>query len=167
MADIKLRAPEPVDIDTLFIWENDSSQWISSLTPVHVSRQRIWDYVNNFDGDIGVWQQIKLIVCNEGETLGSVDLYDIDLRTLHAFVGIFIAQEFRGKGFGAESLRQICDYAFNVLGLKSLCAVVAVNNVPALHIFGVAGFSEVGILHDWLRNGQSLEDAILLQLVSR
>ncbi len=165
MSQINLRAPEPHDTDTLYLWENDPAQWLTSFTPVHVSRQRLWDYVNNFDGDLSSWQQIKLMAETDGQTVGTVDLFDIDLHAGHAFVGVYIASEMRLRGYGTAALEAVCDYAFNVLGLNSIVAVVAVNNIASLRIFGRAGFDNVGRLASWIRQGQSYSDAVIMQSV--
>ena len=46
---ISLRALEPVDVDTLYRWENDPAVWGVGLTIAPYSRKQLWDYVNNYD----------------------------------------------------------------------------------------------------------------------
>lgn len=163
--EMRLRAPEPEDIDRLYLWENDPRQWLTSLTPVAVSRQRIWDYVNNFDGDLSQWAQLKLMAEASGCTVGTVDLCDIDLRSGRAFVGIYIEQSLRGKGYGSAALKALVDYSRDVLGLRQLVAIVAVDNDGSQKLFEGAGFSLSGRLRQWLRCGQSYVDALFYQLV--
>lgn len=160
---VTLRAPETDDIDMLYLWENDSRQWVSTLAPYHVSRRHIADYVRDFDGNIAQWQ-LKLVVEAGGEAVGAVDLYDADLRCGRSFVGIYIDSSRRGKGYGTAALRQLTEYAFDVLGLRQLAAMVAVDNEVSLRMFAGSGFVESGCLRSWLRRGQLFVDARLMQL---
>lgn len=163
LPEVTLRAPETDDIDMLYLWENDSRQWVSTLAPYHVSRRHIADYVRDFDGNIAQWQ-LKLVVEAGGEALGAVDLYDADLRCGRSFVGIYIDSSRRGKGYGTAALRQLTEYAFDVLGLRQLAAMVAVDNEVSLRMFAGSGFVESGCLRSWLRRGQLFVDARLMQL---
>lgn len=162
---VTLRAPETDDIDMLYLWENDSRQWVSTLAPYPVSRRRIADYVRDFDGNIAQWQ-LKLVVEAGGEAVGAVDLYDADLRCGRSFVGIYIDSSRRGKGYGTAALRQLTEYAFDVLGLRQLAAMVAVDNEVSLRMFAGSGFVESGCLRSWLRRGQLFVDARLMQLLA-
>ncbi len=160
---ITLRAPEPSDVDRLYIWENDPEQWLSSLTPVPVSRHRIWDYVNNFDGNLSVWSQLKLMIdCND-VTIGTLDLFDIDMRAGRAFVGIYIDEEYRGRGYGTMALERLATYAGEILGIKNLCAIVAVDNEASQRLFASARFVSSGILREWLNRSKERVDATLFQ----
>ena len=163
LPEVTLRAPETDDIDMLYLWENDSRQWVSTLAPYHVSRRHIADYVRDFDGNIAQWQ-LKLVVEAGGEAVGAVDLYDADLRCGRSFVGIYIDSSRRGKGYGTAALRQLTEYAFDVLGLRQLAAMVAVDNEASLRMFAGSGFVESGCLRSWLRRGQLFVDARLMQL---
>jgi RimJ/RimL family protein N-acetyltransferase len=50
------------------------------------------------------------------ELLGNCGLFAIDSTHRSAEVGIFIGDEaWRGKGYGSEALRLLCDYGFNIL----------------------------------------------------
>lgn len=163
LPEVTLRAPETDDIDMLYLWENDSRQWVSTLAPYHVSRRHIADYVRDFDGNIAQWQ-LKLVVEAGDEAVGAVDLYDADLRCGRSFVGIYIDSSRRGKGYGTAALRQLTEYAFDVLGLRQLAAMVAVDNEVSLRMFAGSGFVESGCLRSWLRRGQLFVDARLMQL---
>lgn len=162
---VTLRAPETDDIDMLYLWENDSRQWVSTLAPYPVSRRRIADYVRDFDGNIAQWQ-LKLVVEADGEAVGSVDLYDADLRCGQAFVGIYIDSAHRGQAYGSAALRQLVSYAFDVLGLRQLAALVAFDNEASLRMFAEAGFTQSGCLRSWIRRGQNFVDAKLMQCMA-
>src|SRR5690554_4202920 len=77
---IGLRAPEPEDLDILYLWENDTALWEygASITPY--SRFDLKQYLIDNKHDIYIDKQLRLIVVNksDGATIGAVDLYDFE-----------------------------------------------------------------------------------------
>lgn len=56
---ITLRALEPVDVDTLYRWENDTRIWEAGSTLAPFSRKQLWDYIDTYDGDIYAARQLR------------------------------------------------------------------------------------------------------------
>nr|WP_318383713.1 GNAT family protein [uncultured Enterobacter sp.] len=69
-----------------------------------------------------------------------------------AEVGFLFVPEAQGKGFAAESLRAVCDYAFHEGGIRRLIASVAVGNVASKRLLEKTGFVLEGELREafWL-----------------
>ena len=138
---IILRAPEPSDVDRIYLWENNPEMWPCGAFRAPLSRHQIWEYVNNYDANPLSGGQLRLIIeagaDEEGEgytPCGIVDLYDIDPRDSRAFVGIMVAPDFRRKGIAAEALAQLEKYCRECLALRLLAAEVASDNqrsIPA------------------------------------
>lgn len=86
---ILLRALEPIDVDVLYRWENDPALWNVGVTLAPYSRRQLWDYVNNYDGDIYSAKQLRLMIvlAASGETIGTLDFYDFDAATRAAALG--------------------------------------------------------------------------------
>lgn len=83
---------------------------------------------------------------HSGETIGAIDLFDFEPQHERAGVGILVydpAQ--RGKGYGAEALALLEEYARTVLRLRQLWCNVLADNVPSLTLFERAGFRRVGV----------------------
>ena len=81
-----------------------------------------------------------------GKTIGAIDLFDFEPQHERAGVGILVydpAQ--RGKGYGAEALALLEEYARTVLRLRQLWCNVLADNVPSLTLFERAGFRRVGV----------------------
>jgi len=171
MPNIKLRAPEPFDTDLIFLWENDTSQWTTSLTPVHVSRHRIANYIENFDGDLASWQQLRLMISlsqpgNDNITIGTVDLFDIDMRHRRAFIGIYIDTPHRRKGYGTQALQALAHYAAEYLDLHQLAAITATDNTAAIATLRAAGYTTSGHLRSWLRRANTYTDVLIMQQIT-
>ena len=164
MTPIRLRAIEPEDLDLLYRIENDTRLWSVGSTNVPYSRYTLHDYIASSADDIYADRQVRLIVeSTEGEVVGLADLVRFDPQHLRAEAGIVIMEGYRRQGFAEAAVHRLCDYALEVLHLHQVYAIVAEDNVAAVRLFEKAGFLRQAQLKDWLLNGHSYRDAILMQ----
>ena len=77
---VALRAIEPTDLDVLTSWENDTSLWELGCTLAPYSRKRLWDYIENYQPDIYIARQLRLVAVDlaSGTPVGTLDFYDFD-----------------------------------------------------------------------------------------
>lgn len=165
---IILRALEPADVDLLMRWENNAEYWYLSGTVQPFSRAVLENYVANAAQDIFTTGQLRLMIeANQnGQALGTIDLFDFDPFHQRAGIGILIANKaHRGQGHGAEALRLLKQYAFDYLGLRQLYCNVLAANVQSLKLFEKAGFELSGTKKAWIRRGNTFEDELFLQLL--
>ncbi len=162
-----LRAPEPSDLDTLYLWENDEQLWRVSLNQGPVSRHALWQYLQEYSPDIALHSQLRLIITTaDGSAAGTVDLTDYSPRHRRAEVGIFIAPQYRRNGLARKAIAEIADYAHNTIGLHQLTALVGCDNEPAIKLFEEAGFKICGRLRSYLRlRGDSYSDVFIMQRI--
>lgn len=146
---IKLRKIEPADLPFLYVWENDASVWADGANHNPLSQQDLRDYINSTTGDIYQDGQLRLIIEDEGVTLGCIDLFDFDPRNRRAAIGMYIAPEARGKGVGKQSVRLLEEYALDFLKLRVLYAIIATNNTACSALYRQAGYTPSSILKDW------------------
>lgn len=145
-----LRALEPEDIDTLYIWENDITEWYSRQNMTPISRYQLWQYIKSYDGTLYGGDQLRMLVCrNDGTPVGTVDLYDIDAANRRAWVGIYIAPEWRNRDYARTALTHIAKYACNHLSIEHIAAEVADDNIPSCRLFESIGYKCAGVLHSW------------------
>lgn len=164
---VSLRAPEPADLDFLYLLENDPDAADSGLTTAPVSRRQLWNYINSYSADIYASGELRLVIVDNesGAAVGAVDLCDFSPRDRRAFVGIAIAPEYRRRSFGRAALSLLCAYAAETLGLHSLAASVAADNVASRALFGACGFRTCGRLRSWVRRGKGYTDAQMFQIL--
>jgi len=99
--------------------------------------------------------------------LGNCGLLDIEESNRSAEVGIFIGPpEARGKGYGTEALRLLCDYAFNALNLRSLMLRVYDYNERAIASYRRIGFRELGRRRKARYYGGAYHDVVLMDLLA-
>lgn len=164
---VGLRALEPEDLEFLFGVENDPGIWGVSGTLAPFSRKILADYLDRAHLDIYEVRQLRLAITalRDGHLVGLVDLYDFDPVNLRAGVGILVSAGQRGRGYGGQALRLLCDYAFGVLRLHQVYASVGMSNAPSLGMFRKAGFLETGIRRHWLRTAEGFEDEVFFQKI--
>lgn len=160
-----LRAPEPHDVDFLFLLENNPDVAECSSATAPLSRQQMWTYIQNYSADIFAGGELRLVVVENGtgEAVGAVDITGFSARHRHAEVGIAIDEDARGRGLGKAALSLLCDYAHHTLGMHSLSALVAEDNKPSRALFAACGFAGCGRLRSWVRRGASYVDAQIYQ----
>ena len=159
---IALRAVEPDDIDFLYLAENDSQAWSASATVAPMSRHILQQYLEQYRADLYADRQLRLIAIERktGNKIGIADLYDYDPRNNRCGVGIYIAPNMRGKGYGRLMLGLLSVYAQEFLGIHNLYAIISTDNTPSRHVFAHCGYSEVAILPQWIKTSRGYTSAV-------
>ncbi len=165
---ITLRALEPIDVDTLYRWENDTTLWRAGVTLAPFSRKQLWDYINNYDGDIFASKQLRLMIDitdanGTHTTVGAIDLFDFDPVNSRCAVGILIVPPYQRCGYGSAAMSLIEKYCYLRLSLHQLYSIVADDNTPSRGLFEKSGFKISGRLKSWLRTGNTYSDAYIYQ----
>lgn len=164
---VTLRALEPTDLDTLFQWENDTALWGVSDTVAPYSREALWNYLQQYTGDIYAQRQLRLMVTltEDGTPVGTVDFLNFDPLNNRAELGLFIATEQRGKGLGRQALELLTAYAREHLGLRQIYVFIALDNEVCLTLFEDYGYRRAGVLQSWVKRGNTYRDVALLQMI--
>jgi diamine N-acetyltransferase len=169
---LRLRALEPHDIETLYEWENDTSVWKVSNTLTPFSKFQMEEYVLNTQNDIFATRQLRLMVdlikpTDEDTSVGTIDLFDFDPIHFRAGVGILIREAFREKGYAGEALSIMIRYAFKILPLHQLYCNISPDNESSIQLFENLGFVRCGIKHDWISEGEQWKDEWMFQLINQ
>ncbi len=154
---LRLRKIEPTDLPYLYQWENDARMWADSNTHNPLSKADLHQYIESTTGDIYRDGQLRLMIEDEGVSMGCIDLFDFDPRNRKAAIGMYIAPHARGKGIGRQSVRLLEEYAFDFLKLRMLYAIIAQQNIVCSTIYEKEGYHPSSLLHAW-----TLEDNAIL-----
>jgi diamine N-acetyltransferase len=165
----KLRAIEPNDLDDIHKWENDSSIWHLSNTLTPFSKSIIKQFIDNSHLDIFQSKQLRLMIENiNGETIGTIDLFDYDPMHKRAGIGILIAEkENRSKGYASDALDILIKYCFSVLQLHQLFCNITDDNLESINLFTKKGFQLIGTKKDWLLFSDGKKDESMYQLINK
>lgn len=158
---LKFRALEPDDALTIYLWENQPELWLYGVTKAPLSLAQIQSFISQQSADPFKDEQLRMMICDNGQSIGLIDLYDISSYHLTAKVGIFIAPEHRNSGKAMTTLRRLMDYSSNVLGLKVLCAEIPDTNLISIRAFTNSGFCHAGTIPLWLKHGNERRSMLI------
>lgn len=162
--EVHLRALEPEDLELLYKVENDMSLWSVGTTNAPYSRFALSEYITSATGDIFTDHQVRMMICDDaGHTVGIVDLMNFNVQHRRAEVGIVIFEQFRNRGFGLAAMKHVFRYAHAILHIHKLYALVGADNIYSCRLFEAVGFSQEGMLHDWLFDGDKYQNVIIYQ----
>ena len=156
MSNIQLRKLEPTDLPYLYRWENDASVWADGANHNPLSQQDLRDYIASTTGDIYRDGQLRLIIEEDGLTIGCIDLFDLDPRNHRAAIGMYIAPEYRGKGIGREAVRLLEQYAFGFMHLRLIYAIISIHNTACTALYRSAGYTPSSPLPAWTLEGDAV-----------
>jgi len=167
--EIKLRAPEPEDLELLYDWENNDIYWLLSNTVSPFSRYTLKRYIENSHKNIYETGQLRLMIdhISDKKTIGTIDIFDFDPFHKRAGLGILIANETsRRKGYASMALICLINYCFKTLQLHQVYCNILANNQESMDLFKKQGFVQSGIKKDWIKTSDGYLDEYLFQLVN-
>lgn len=103
----------------------------------------------------------SVVALDDGELAGEALLWNIDTHNRSAHLGISLRPAFRGRGFGADTVRVLCDYGFAVRGLHRLQLETLADNTAMIRAAERAGFTQEGRLRRaaWV-NGEFADEVV-------
>ena len=162
---IFLRALEPEDIDYLFSTENNEDIWEISSTSQPFSKHTLSKYIENSHLDIYQVNQLRLVISDyKSNSLGLIDLFNVDFKNFKAGVGILINKDNRDKGYAKEALEILIKYCFTYLNLHQLYCNIIEENKASICLFKSLGFNEIGLKKDWIYFKGEYKNEYLFQL---
>jgi diamine N-acetyltransferase len=164
---IFLRAIEPEDVDTLFIWENDLANWRVSGTKAPFTRNLLLEFAQS-PQDIFMYKQIRFMICeNESNrSLGTIDLFDYDPINRSVGVGILIqGSSDKGKGYATDALNLVQKYGKEVLDLRNIFASMHESNEISVKLFEKCKYQKVGTKKMNLFSNGIWENELIYQLI--
>jgi diamine N-acetyltransferase len=165
---IKLRAPEPEDLDFLYETENDTSLWEVSSTLKPYSAYILREYLKNSHKDIFEAKELRLMIDekSDGSTIGMIDLFDFDPLHRRAGVGIMLSENKRQQGYASEALQLLIDYSFNLLKINQLYCNIIREHQNSIRLFESKGFIKTGVKKAWINGSDGFKDVLFFQLIN-
>lgn len=138
---IELRTVEEEDIEFLQETLNDPAvrHFLGSRTPINAEQEREW-----FEESASSDDNTNLLICRNGEPMGTVGLHPDDSTGVSTELGIFLAEQFWGEGYGTEASRLATDYAFRERRHHRVMARVFDGNDASRRIWEKLGFRHEG-----------------------
>ncbi len=132
------------DLDLQLITDGDSPP----LTDIQV--RAFWDEILSNPGTNLRYFAIEPLNA-AGQFAGACSLQQIDMRNRHAELGVWMSsREQRGQGYGAEAVRLLLNYAFDVIRLDKVYLGAYDFNEGGLRAYERVGFRYEGRLQNML-----------------
>jgi diamine N-acetyltransferase len=167
---ISLRALEPEDLELLYDWENNDSNWLISNTVSPFSKYTLKRYLENSHKNVYETGQIRFMIdhIQDKVTIGTIDIFDFDPFHKRAGLGILIAVEsYRRKGYASMALACLINYCFKTLQLHQLYCNILSNNSESMDLFKKHGFIGNGVKKDWIKISDKYVDEYFFQLIDK
>lgn len=155
-AQVDLRAMEAADVPVYHRWENDTEMNGSYQTPMLKSLRQVEKW---FDELAGARDErgVLIVATKDGVPVGRVSYFRLVFApySYGYNIGISIAPEHRGHGYGAEAQRLLADYLLYAFPVRRVEASTDVENLAEQRALERAGFTREGILRSgWWRGGR-------------
>ena len=92
---------------------------------------------------------IYMAIRYQGKVVGVIDFNSIrePLKTVE--IGYILDIEFRGKGIMQRAVKELCNMAFNTMGMNKVIIKCAHNNPKSCNVAKSLGFKQEGILREF------------------
>ncbi|WP_028863439.1 spermidine N1-acetyltransferase [Psychromonas aquimarina] len=101
----------------------------------------------------------------DNESIGLVELIEIDYIHSNAEFQIIIAPDFQGQNYAQALIHKALDYAFTILNLHKVYLLVSEDNSKAIHLYLKSGFIEEGrLVQEFFINGKYCDAIRMYQL---
>lgn len=138
---IELRTVEEEDLEFLQETINDPSvrRFLGARDPINGHQEQEWYEEHGSNDD-----HVNLLVCRDGEPMGSVGLHPRDATGVTDEIGIFLAEPYWGEGYGTEASERLTDYAFRERRTHRVMARVFAGNEGSRRIWEKLSFRHEG-----------------------
>ena len=159
-----LRALERGEVEAMAAWELDPATWQLADDEPYVPKTtadvlKAYDEGKHYRADP---KYVPFAVDVDGAVVGGIALWGIDLHSRRAHLGISLAPDARGQGYGTDAVRVLLRYAFSVRGLHRVQLEALADNAIALACYRRAGFVEEGRMREdaWL-DGRWVDNVVM------
>ena len=106
-----------------------------------------------------------MVITDEEQSYGFIDLYDYDFINRRVGVGIIIFKKYRSKGIGLSSLQLTENYLLEHVPIHQVYANISSTNKESISLFEKSNFVNVGLKKDWIFYNNKFNDELLFQKI--
>jgi RimJ/RimL family protein N-acetyltransferase len=95
-------------------------------------------------GVAGEWYQVAIVLRETGELIGDIGLGIEREDPSQGEIGFTLSREHQGKGYGAEAVGALLDFAFSELGLRRITGTCDTRNTASARLMQRVGMKYAG-----------------------
>lgn len=148
--------------DSLQLFENvfsdeKSSQYMSweRYTDVKAVEKYLSEWQKDYEQGECYW---GVFLKNSDILIGTVYLYDENVKAEVGFVSYCFGSKFWGNGYATESVKAVLDYGFNEIGYNNITTFVAKSNIRSQNVLKRLGFNCEATLRQRDKTAFGIED---------
>jgi RimJ/RimL family protein N-acetyltransferase len=167
---IELQPFECEDIPRLLSWVPDEKfmvQWSGPFFRYPLTEQQLVDYWKSGQETNPVRRIFKAVHLPGQDVIGHIEINAIDRRNQCATLGRILmgAPQYRGKGLGAQMVKQAVKIAFEEMGLHRLDLRVYDFNLAAIQCYLKVGFTIEGRHRDTSKVGDEYWSIYMMSML--
>lgn len=143
---VRLRALESGDAEAIHRWVNDPdvTRMLGIRYPISLQTERDWIE----KAGVLAYDNVKFAVeTHDGELLGWCGLFGTESpENRCAELGITLGNKaYWGRGYGTDTVRTLCRFGFDEMGLHRIELLVFAHHAPARRLYEKVGFVEEAV----------------------
>lgn len=161
---IRLRPLEREDLRFVHGLDNDAAvmrYWFEEPYEAFVELEEL------YNKHIHDQSERRFIIDLVGESIGLVELIEIDYIHRRAEFQIIVHPDYENHGYAGQATQLALVYAFSVLNMYKIYLLVDVENIKAIHIYEKLGFMEEGVLKEEFYLTGQYRDVVRMCLFQR
>ena len=160
---VRLREARDADLPALAALRNDLDLQLALMaTPRPNTVERVEDWIKRRANDpAGAF--FVIASADGSETIGFLQLLNMDPVHRHAALGICVTGAHQGKGRAAEALTLLEGYAAGTLGLRKIVLQVLAANARAIAFYEKDGYRRVGVLEQHHFQRGAFHDVLIME----
>ena len=124
----------------------------------------VYDFLKKISSEIDVpdtWFQFVIIEKESMQVIGDLGIHFLDEENKQAELGFTLDNNFQGKGYATEAVKEIISYLFNTLNKHRIIGSVDPRNTNSIKLLERLGFrKEAHFKESLFINGEWVDDVI-------
>ena len=157
----------PEHASSLFhILSNETVTRFYGMDPLREQNDAL-NIIGSFKQTYNTQQGIRwgIIIRDSGTFIGTLGLNHLSLYSKKAEIGFELDPAHWRRGYAAEAIQAVLEYAFETLALHRMGAVTFLENEASVQLLKRLGFEEEGILRGYLYQDGSSHDGRIFSLL--
>lgn len=167
---IELQRPTKSDIATLIGWVDSPQfllQWAGPIFTYPLDESQVEKHLLEADGAEPILMPFKVVDAASQKMVGYVELANIDRRNRSAVLSRVLVgpSHLRGRGIGAQMVREVLRIGFEELSLHRIDLLVFDFNRRAIACYEGVGFQREGLLRECRKIGDEYWSVYVMSIL--